>query len=424
MKIWHPTKNIPARLEDFSKHSRTEVWLICDMGHESLGQIRSLEKQCIYCSGQKTLPGFNDLASLLPDIAAQWHPNKNSPLTASEVTSKSGKKVWWVCERGHEFEAIISNRLTKDHCPVCYGRQTLTGFNDLSTLYPELSKQWHPTKNLPLLPNQIAGRSSQKAWWLCDLGHEWESSIKDRHSRGCPVCGNKKILIGFNDLANLRPDVLKRWDYEKNTSIKPTEVVLGSHKKVWWRDDCGHTWFREIYSEVNFNRCPECSFYESEAELFISNYLQKLGLEVVKRDRKILKGKELDIFLPELNIAIEYNGAYWHSKNKGKDSTYHYEKWEMCKNINIDLIYIWDFDWKTDRQEILKSLSLLAQNKTGTVPPNDSCSELVLDNGSLEQLITDLSKFEVTVHIPASIIPNLGSLIVWDAGKTVYRKIK
>ena len=79
---------------------------------------------CPYCAGRKVLPGFNDLATLEPKIAAQWHPTLNGGLTPDGVTVGCHRKVWWQCQEGHVWKAAIYSRAgpQKCGCPICAGR--------------------------------------------------------------------------------------------------------------------------------------------------------------------------------------------------------------------------------------------------------------------------------------------------------------
>ena len=85
--------------------------------------------ECPYCSGQKVLPGFNDLATVAPEIAAQWHPVLNGTLTPQMVTAGSNRKVWWICSEGHIWRAAVANRALSGYkhtgCPVCAGRTSI-----------------------------------------------------------------------------------------------------------------------------------------------------------------------------------------------------------------------------------------------------------------------------------------------------------
>lgn len=90
--------------------------------------------RCPYCTGRKVWPGFNDLATTHPKLAAQWDFEKNSVLP-SEVSAGSNKKVWWKCEHGHSWEAIIASRVRGNGCPYCAGRYPIVGETDLATTH-------------------------------------------------------------------------------------------------------------------------------------------------------------------------------------------------------------------------------------------------------------------------------------------------
>ena len=146
-------------------------------------------KGCPYCSGQKVLSGYNDLASQSPSLAAQWHPEKNNGLLPDHVTIHSGKRVWWRCERGHTWQATVASRSAGIGCPFCSNRQILLGFNDLATVDPNLARQWHPSKNGYLTPYHVTIGSNKKIWWLCEKGHEWCTTVASRsQGTGCPHC--------------------------------------------------------------------------------------------------------------------------------------------------------------------------------------------------------------------------------------------
>ena len=79
---------------------------------------------CPYCANRKVLPGFNDLATLDPAVAKEWHPTLNGALTPEMVTVGSHRKVWWQCTCGHVWKAAIYPRTGKQRCgcPVCAGK--------------------------------------------------------------------------------------------------------------------------------------------------------------------------------------------------------------------------------------------------------------------------------------------------------------
>ena len=117
------------------------------------------------------------LAEQFPELIKSWHPDKNANLSPHEVAPKSHKRVWWICGKGHEWQARISSRTGKNKtgCPFCSGRYA-TADNNLSIHYPELLKEWHYEKNSPLQPHKFLPGTHKKVWWICDKGHEWQTA--------------------------------------------------------------------------------------------------------------------------------------------------------------------------------------------------------------------------------------------------------
>ena len=130
--------------------------------------------------------------------------------------------------------------------------------NSLAEVHPELVSEWSE-KNLPLTPDDITFGSNKKVWWKGACGHEWQTSVKARsNGEKCPICSGAREIAGINDLATLEPLLAKQWS--KKNKIKPTEVSIGSHKKVIWRCEKGHEWEAAVKSRtINKTGCPYCS---------------------------------------------------------------------------------------------------------------------------------------------------------------------
>ena len=195
---WHPTKNGACTPRDIVAGTRRKIWWICERGHEWKAAVYSRASGgcgCAVCAGKVVVTGENDLNSIYPDIAAEWHPTKNRPLTPQQVTPYSNRKAWWVCPLGHEYMSVIAHRAEKRYgCPYCAGQRVLKGFNDLETLEPELARQWHPELNGELTPDQVTTSSHKKIWWQCQNDHVWKAVIYSRAKGpkcGCPVCAGK-----------------------------------------------------------------------------------------------------------------------------------------------------------------------------------------------------------------------------------------
>ena len=308
---WHPQKNKMLRPEHVSVGSNKKIWWQCAQGHEWQATINSRNSGngCPICSGRKLLVGYNDLVTLKPFLAAQWHPEKNGKLEPVDVTTSSDKIVWWVCEKGHEWEARVADRSKGSNCPICANRKILVGYNDLETTNAQLAKEWHPSKNGELRPTDVAANSFRRVWWQCSKGHEWESIIASRtRGNGCPICSGRKVLIGYNDLLTENPRLALQWHPTKNDNIKPTDVTANSKRKVWWECEKGHEWEATVGHRNKGENCPICA------------------------NRKILVGYN-DLATTNAQLAKE-----WHPAKNGKllpnDVTAGSKKkvWWLCSN--------------------------------------------------------------------------------------------
>lgn len=130
--------------------------------------------------------------------------------------------------------------------------------NSLAKVHPELVSEW-AERNFPLTPDDITYGSNKRVWWKGSCGHEWQASVKARSKgEGCPICSGARVVAGINDFATINPRLVSEWS-EKNT-IKPTEVTVGSHKKVIWKCEHGHEWTATVKSRtINNTGCPYCS---------------------------------------------------------------------------------------------------------------------------------------------------------------------
>ena len=261
-KEWHPTLNGTLKPSDVTVGSEKKVWWRCKAGHEWSARIshRNNGINCPYCANQRVIPGKNDLDTINPALAAEWHPTLNGDIKASDVTACSHNKVWWRCKMGHEWKASISNRSRGKKCPYCSGRLPIPGETDLATKRPALADEWHPTLNGDLKPSDVTVSSNKKVWWRCKNGHEWKASMNSRsNGNNCPYCYGRLPIPGETDLTTKNPALADEWHPILNGDIKPSDVTAGSNKKVWWSCKMGHEWKARVNSRIDGNHCPYCS---------------------------------------------------------------------------------------------------------------------------------------------------------------------
>lgn len=134
----------------------------------------------------------------------------------------------------------------------------LTEFYNLEIKNSELAKEWHPTKNNDLLPNEVTPSSGKRVWWLCKNGHEWMVSIHSRsHGSGCPYCYGKIVSSG-NNLFKSNVLLASQWHPIKNENLTPYDVTHSSNKKVWWLCENNHEWMATINNRAKGKGCPFC----------------------------------------------------------------------------------------------------------------------------------------------------------------------
>ena len=226
-KQWHPTKN-KITPDMVGEMSNKKVWWLLpyddpqtgkhfDFEWEATPNARSNGRGCPFISHKALWSGFNDLATVNPQLASEWHPTKNGDLKPDMVTGKSSKMVWWffpyddpITGKHYDFEwqASVNNRSKGSKCPYVTGRCAWKGYNDLWTTNPDIAQYLKtPEEGYSVMMN-----SDKKLDFVCpDCGnivHKRPCKIlNDKGSFICPQCGDgfpytEKFV--FNMLSQLK----------------------------------------------------------------------------------------------------------------------------------------------------------------------------------------------------------------------------
>lgn len=137
--------------------------------------------------------------------------------------------------------------------------------NSLSSKFPSIASEWDFEKNNPITPDRIDYGSGIKFWWKCPkCGFKYKMTPNYRTSKGagCPSCAHVIVNSGVTDLATVRPDLMKEWDFEKNSAIQldPSNMLPNSEKKAWWKcSACGNEWLAMIGNRNRGRGCPVCA---------------------------------------------------------------------------------------------------------------------------------------------------------------------
>ncbi|WP_243688436.1 zinc-ribbon domain-containing protein [Geotalea toluenoxydans] len=266
---WDHSKNGQLSPSDVTYGSDRVVWWTCSQGHEWKSRVhdRVRGKGCPHCPKPKGLfsQKYESLEASFPELAKEWHPSLNAPLTPYQVKPGSNIKVWWQCTKNHShaWHSSLNTRLKGRGCPHCLRSPSL------ADKFPEIAKEWHPIKNGGLKPSDLSYGSAKRVWWQCIENplHEWESSVTNRTALGgikkCPLCvgvGQAKIAEE-KSLQQRHPEIAKEWHPTKNGNLLPSLVARASGRKVWWKCAINgdHEWESTVKNRTILRSgCPHC----------------------------------------------------------------------------------------------------------------------------------------------------------------------
>ncbi len=330
LESWDVDKNFPLTPSGVAFRSGKRAWWkcpVCGTHWESRIAERTSGHGCPECGKkigiekrrQKQAEKNNFLQNW-PELAKEWDYEKNGELRPENISSSSTIKVWWKCEKGHEWVQSINRRTSQNtKCPVCNRSGRIRkGLTDFGTLYPQYAKEWNYDRNT-LTPFDYSPTSNEKVWWKCEKGHEWQQPIVSRTTMShsiCPVCSNRKVLKGYNDLQSQCPDLVAEWDFNVNKD-DPSEISINSSKKVSWICiSCGNRFEQRVSDRVKRGTgCPKCGIEKSKAN-FHSALLEKRTSFADKYPELICewdyeKNKDID---PKEILAGSKQKVWWKCK--------------------------------------------------------------------------------------------------------------
>jgi very-short-patch-repair endonuclease len=344
------------------KHSKLKVCIICpehgEFWQTPAAHIRG--HSCPFCSNKKrgrkrmTTEKFIEESNII-------HHNIYSYKKAEYINGDT--KVCITCPKHGDFMMLPYNHLTGQGCPKCKGRNLSR--EDIILLFREKHGDKYDYSKVEYR------KMMEKVCIICpEHGEFWQSPQKHINGQGCPKCGGT-VVMGKEEFIS-RSNILHngKYRYEKihyvNNKTK-VEITCLKHGSFW----------QTPFNHLKGHGCPKCvdntSVYENE----ICDFIQGLGIKVIKSDRTIITPYELDIVLPEKNIAIEFDGLYWHSSKK-VDKGYHLMKTELCEQKGIHLIHIFEDEWLEQKEIVKEKLKTVIEGKQNFENMGDS---IKVENG-------------------------------------------
>lgn len=360
--------------EEITHNSAKKVIWRCSENHyyqASVGSRRRKES-CPYCSNKKQCysNSFQNLNPRLYEIALE------KDFLKTVTAKKESGELTLYCSNNHTFiinspkSATVgfSNNWRKDEplqamCKKCLYKEIDTGFNDVATIYPHLLNEWSQLNEEPA--SKTIAKYNGSYHWQCELGHTWKASLRTRlKGHGCRTCGHRNLTK--ERLISNHPILSSQWS-ERNLAISMNDHGVGSHQEFWWQcNKCSHNWKDSPKNRLNYSLdCPICYGRTSGLQTLVVKLVHEILPTTVTlsvNDRSLPGVSELDIYIPELNKAIEVNGCYWHSdegivpRNNMTAKEYHQTKIDAARAHSIDIAFIWECDWKNKNKEVQESL--------------------------------------------------------------------
>jgi hypothetical protein len=299
-----------------------KVDLICSNGHPWSPIWYNFQKgcECAFCTGH---------ARWNTERAQKYSESRGYKLMSN--VSSSHDEVALVCKKGHVWKTLWYSFKNGHECAICADNQCFTN-ERVSSIVNEFGyKLLNDYKN-----------TNGKIELMCPKGHVWETTLtRFQNGTRCIKCvGNEKLS---RDIVKTRA---KERGYELLSNYE------SSLKKITLRCEKGHLWDtiagNFLYHDT---RCPFCT---NRPESEINDWLTRLGVKFNHLDRIQIKPKELDFFVPDRGLAIEFCGLYWHSEMR-LPKNYHVEKLQKCREVGISLLTIFGDEWEF-KQDIVKSI--------------------------------------------------------------------
>lgn len=288
-------------------------------------EVKDKEKilQCKKCL--KEFNDYNNKSGSITNHLKKCYPNIEIP--------SSFKRRMFLKQHGFHFYDNFFNTIdVKDKqylsCPKCTWR-TL----DINNKTGALTK--HIEKCHGYLTNFLDEYPDYKPYFSQIIKIEEKNNLlnDDDNFVTCEICGESHKILSNTHL--------------KTHNISPTEYKEKFNDNIISKNLCEQFKNNFINCDVNFS-------YRSKAEIDLSEFIQSLGIKVINNTKNIIPNVELDIYLPDYNLAIEFNGLYWHSEKQGKTKNYHLDKTNKCLDKNIKLIHIFSDEWQ-EKSNIIKN---------------------------------------------------------------------
>ena len=296
------------------------------------------------CGCPKCIPTAQLTTEKFIEKARKVHGDKYNYSISIYVNCKS--KIWIICNKcGHKFEQMAGSHLNGSGCPYCAKIKDLLSREE----FIEKAKKVHG--NYYNYSKVIYNGVKNHITIICPK-HGLFRQHAGSHLQGneCPECKREKQFLTTEEFIKRAQEVHgDKYDYsrvEYKSARDYVNIICPRHGVFRQR----------AYIHLNGSGCIKCTkaSKRSKGEKELFEYINSIyPRKIIKNSRNQLDNQlELDIYLPKLKLALEYNGDYWHKLHEDRNPGYHENKRNQCIERGITLIEIWESKWKKNKDQI------------------------------------------------------------------------
>jgi len=329
-------------LSDNYSNAHEKIKLQCPKGHVFEMKFNNFQQgqRCPECKKEKS-----PMNKLSYEYVKNYIESLGYSLLSSEYVNSS-EKLKIRCKNNHIFHMSWSNLTLGKKCIYCNGKRH----------YYDDVKRYVEKEGYELLNQNDENINYRKLMFRCKNGHVFNTSYWNfKKNQRCKKCASRGLRICYNDVK----ECIEKEGYE----LLSKKYINNKHK-LKLRCNNNHICHISFSDFKNAGkRCGAC-YYEScssKAEKEIQYFISMIyNNNIINNDRNTIINPqtgwnlELDIYLPDINKAIEFNGTYWHSLDKAQ--LYDKIKKEQCKQKSIDLLVINENEWNNNKEKCLNKI--------------------------------------------------------------------
>jgi hypothetical protein len=265
------------------------------------------------------------------------------------VYTTNRSKVTINCRIHGAFEMLPDNHLKGRGCRICglSSERQLIGFDPTDEFRAVHGDRYDYSEFVYTGANTLSTI-------LCPEHGPFEQAYAvHKNGHGCPKCGSMRMSAA----RTFTPDeILQKFKDAHGTRYGYDQVVYAHTEKPITIICEQHGEFQQTpKAHARGCGCPKCVGMVSKGETDIGDFIETLGYEVIRNTRTLIPPKEVDLYVPDKSLAVEYCGLYWHGERYGKGQDYHQDKQQTLADRGVDLITIFEDEW-LDRPEVVKTI--------------------------------------------------------------------